>query len=419
MLLALLLVAEAAPKVITEKDWTWSLVLPEGEDAREWRWNTEPGSGSVRMEPADSKTATVTVTMHTGGFQADLGSLDRTWHDGARAAEIDALVGPAGTVERRDHPTLGPVVYLTGQSLAGRAVQRAYVETGDGYLVVAALDDPKAPPPSAMVDEVLGMVRLEHARVPKEQLPYGKFVADGVYSIELPEGWRAATDAEMERMGGERVTKGPLTGKRMHRVFFDPMTPATAHDASAFACTVTVAPKHPLEIVNPEEFPLQGRSFRARTRSLLKFTSYRVGKGDDSAKVEWKRPSNMPVLEVPPEALGDLSVIDLGGRRAYLWKINARWNDRPMEVATLYTSFGDQELDCYAWTPADQTDALNAFLLAAPTLRIVDGDKYPQNVSLQTRYREVWPFRNPWLQAWWLPIPLAAIALWFGWRSTQ
>lgn len=419
MLFLLLPTAEAAPRVITEKDWTWSLALPEAEGARAWVWNTEPGSGSVRMEPVGSRTATVTVTMHTGGFQADLSSLDRSWRDGSRSGEIDSLVGPEGTVERLDHPTLGPTVYLTGRSPAGRAVQRAYVETGEGYLVVSALDVAGSALPPELVQEVLGMVRLQHPRVPREQLPYGKVAPDGVYELTLPEGWRAATDAEMDRMGGDRLVKGPLQGKRMHRVFFDPARPGPAHEQSAFACTVNLAARNPLEIVDPVEFPLQGRSFRARTRSLLRFTSYRVGSGDDSTKVDWKRPSNMPVLHVPPEATGELSVVKLADRRAYLWKVFAAWNDTPMQVATLYTSFGDHELDCYAWTPETQPDTVHAFLLAVPTVRIVEGDTYPMKMSIHTRYREAWPFRHPLLQAWWLPIPLALVALWYGWKSTQ
>ena len=77
----------------------------------------------------------------------------------------------------------------------------------------------------------------------------------------------------------------------------------------------------------------------------------------------------------------------------------------------LYTAYADVPLTCLAI--AKEGESLESFEKAVRGLTIAldeNGEPYPMPLSLQARYTRWWPTGNPFLQLYWLPVPLMLIA---------
>ena len=91
-----------------------------------------------------------------------------------------------------------------------------------------------------------------------------------------------------------------------------------------------------------------------------------------------------------------------------------------MAVATFYTAWSDVNLHCQASVPAgqsEQADLRTLFEQAVVTVRVSDGAAHPMHMSLMARYKRWWPYTNPLLQLFWLPIPIVLFAAWLANRG--
>jgi hypothetical protein len=123
-------------------------------------------------------------------------------------------------------------------------------------------------------------------------------------------------------------------------------------------------------------------------------------------------------LGLGPEDDGDLSVIDLGDRQAYLWIVPAVVKGEAIRIVALYTTWNQTGLDCVATLHEGHQVSEEAVVQTYSTVRVKGGESKPMHRSLYARYRVAWPFHHPALEAWWLLLAtLLAASAWRRRRS--
>jgi len=279
------------------------------------------------------------------------------------------------------------------------ALQGVIIPAESGYVQVLGLSSTPGVI-AGHIDTLLGWTTLKRPPVAADKLVTGKLEHPSGYTIDIPDGWRALTDDEVAtfaplRVGGD----GPHGSVRSHAVFVDT---TDFSGRSHFTCSTLSYPENPPEVVDEAKSPPHGSRYRTFTRLRLRGGKYKNASG---AEMELPRIEDLTAatsIKIEAEALGTLSVVDLGDREGYFWRTQGTRADTPVEVATFATAWDDLGLDCVmAEAPNDgSVEDLDIFARSIITVRVVDGANHPHKLGVRGKYRKVWPWTHPLLQVW-------------------
>ncbi|MEL6341484.1 MAG: hypothetical protein AAFV53_00020 [Myxococcota bacterium] len=277
---------------------------------------------------------------------------------------------------------------------------------------------------AAAMETVLGMATMEREVTAEEDLPVGRYEADCGYALEIPQGWRALTDKEMNFFAPERVSDGPYEGRRAARIFVDPATLSPVH---GFTCQVYATSGRPIEVLDPGKSSVHGDNFRTHVRASLKGKSFKLTSGGVEETVRISVPMLIEPIFIDDDEMGELSMVSLPNRDGYAWTVSGkRGEDEEAEdvtVAAFYTAWDNLGLNCIAVAGEGEGALLETFQQSMTTFEVLDSDAHPMVLSFMSRYRRWWPYQHPALQLYWLVIPLFLLALvpmfrdWFESRS--
>jgi len=124
-----------------------------------------------------------------------------------------------------------------------------------------------------------------------------------------------------------------------------------------------------------------------------------------------------PRVEIDKASEGKLEMVSLGDHDAYLWKVDGTVDDKPVKLASFYTSWDNVTLDCGALAHPGQESLIDTFEQAMRSLRVTDGVNHPMELSWTAQYTRYWPWTHPLLQIYWLAVPLGLIAIWMAVRQ--
>lgn len=289
------------------------------------------------------------------------------------------------------------------------------VEAGFAWFVGADLAGSEALEPG--LDEVLGISAVPRPAVPDGEFQTGHFASPAGYELDLPEGWRALTESEMGLLSTERITDGPFRGKPVHQVFVDPRPErGDLADVPWITCAATGTEDAPLEVMHEDRSPAHAEVYRARARAFLRKASLTDAKGKRISLSRVDPTGGIPI-EVPKGEPGELSYLSVGDREGYLWKGTATFMDKPVRVATFYTTWDNVSLDCATMAREGDDTTLDLFERAMASLRVTDAANHPEQLTLMSKYKRWWPYSQPWLQLYWLPIPLFLIGVFVAMRG--
>jgi hypothetical protein len=268
-------------------------------------------------------------------------------------------------------------------------------------------EDPEPTALDIAFDDVLSTVNLVKPALEDDKLPYGHYVSDGGYELDLPEGWRGLTGREMSIISTSRIAEGPYEGYRALQVFTDP---SSLEGENKFTCGVYSTGSRPVEVLDPAKSSQHATNYRIQARVLLKGGSFKITSGGTGETIKGELGAMAPV-EIDPDATGRLETINLTDRDAYLWHVNGMQNGEPVSVTTYYTAYDNLGLNCFVIAPEGSEDNLKIFENAARTIAVTDSASHPMVLSFMSSYRRWWPYAHPALQLYWLVLPLFLLAL--------
>lgn len=361
--------------------------LPVAVQADEpWRASVR-GAGALTL--ARDAPAAEFALRREPGVQRDLAV------DEARAA-LEAELARVGShltwgevsVERREHPVLGPLFVLATDGRVGDGPDPVRMRFATwagpaGQLVLGGGIYAEPARADALFAEALDQLVWREPPVPRAAFTWGHAALDG-YSLELPDGWRLVHPGEREVLG--------LSADQA--LAFDP-----AGGGAGLGCATN---RDPIEVIAPDRAEGPAAQFRARARVLL------AGGGPGLRDVRRAVDPRDPVQRAPVrvEDEGALEVVQLGDRGAYLWRVAGEVDEAPVQVAWIETTFAERVVDCLYVTAQPEVPA--EVLAALKSLRITDGA--PPVRTWTGAYLERWPFRHPLLQIWWLGAAAALAA---------
>lgn len=389
MALGLLLAAVVVAAPVTVDD------LPVGiEPAKGWTAKVR-GAGSLTLSRA-SPPVEFMIDFEPG-IQPDLESTDV---EAMRAMLTSELQGAASDValselevRRIDHAVLGPVFEATATGrVEGVPIpvrMRFALFAGPAGTAMVAGGIYAAPDRAAeLFTQALDQLVWVDEPIARDDFSWGKATFDD-FTLDLPDGWRAAHRQERRNLGIE-------SGQEMV------LDPAGIDDVDSFGC---VTNEGPLEVVDPELSELHAKNFRVRSRAHLSGGGY-VSRGGGGASRTKVTLSGAPV-KVDPEERGTLELVELGDRDGYLWRVGGTVVDEPVQVAMIYTTWGGNSVDCVFIGP----EVPDGIVDSLRSLRVTS-DRPPYE-TLRGQYVKAWPFRHPLLQAWWFGgLILLAAAVW-------
>lgn len=424
----------------------------------EWRWLIMP-EPNIDLLMARYEQPPVSVGFGwIEGFQPDLERLDTAYFDKLLFLEDETWSYDEERVHRlEEHPILGQVAVMdfgavyddTKPTMPAppedatpediEALKAAYeaiedpppvaldmrlmyyaVEGGAAYVLAQALgverpdegitglSEDAAIDLPVVSEEVLSMVEIKDLPAPIEELPIGRVEMEAGYALTLPENWRALTKKEMNLYSPERVGDGPYEGRRAARVFVEPSTFAP----ELFTCQVYDSAGRPIEVLDPAKSAIHGSNYRTHARVMLKGGGFKIIAGGVEDFIQSFHPSDLPPVTVAPEAMGELTLVELGDRDAYQWVVEGTVNvDTPVTVYAYYTSWDNLGLNCFAVEMEEDSDLGELFLSTMETIEIMDAEEHLMQLSFMSQYRRWWPYAHPALQLYWLVVPLFFIAL--------
>lgn len=386
--------------------------VPDPVDGEEYPWGWTVGDASMDVRLSLRNTLAYTdITFSATPWQPDLDAVADVFAASVIDTSDEALQITPGGVERVEHEKLGSMLLVTAsvrdtfmeQDLFQRTVMFNVEATG---VVVSALSSESAERATEVLDSVLAMVEVTSPAIPKADLRTGKITADAGYTLELPPGWRALTAEEARRLSTDRIGgDGPFAGRRSQLFVVD----AASMSRQVFGCVADT--NGSLEILDPTKSERAAENFRTYARVRLKGGRYKLINGTDEAFIDvLSEASFIPTTE------GELKLLPLGEREAYLWRLDGKVYDSPASASVFYTTYDDVELTCVAIAEPDRVAELTTFDGIVSNLRVVDGMLYEMPMSLRARYIRWWPTTNPFLQLYWLPLPLFLLA---GWLVTR
>lgn len=283
------------------------------------------------------------------------------------------------------------------------------IRDGHDAIAIVGVADPLLM--DTAVTELTSMVAFYDGPRKWKDMPTGTIQESAGYAITLPEGWRALAENERLGINGEPVGGNSGYGGALALQYF--LDPTDVTGRTGFGCAAWSS--ETLEVVDPDKAPGLGDNYRLAARLMLKGGAYQVDGGKPI------RGRNADMLDsrsivIDPDEPGELTVMSLGDRDAYLWQVSgtkteASGSSEPVDVLSWYTAYSDVNLHCHVDAPAGQgTALLDAFRTAMATVSIDDAEQHPMEMGLMARYRRWWPSTNPILQLYWLPIPVILFA---------
>lgn len=347
----------------------------------------------------------------------------------AQAYVDDVYAGPQlgettwDRIEFVKHPGLGPhlrahasIELPEREDVGGQLVVSLYpVRYGLNAVVVVGVATPEEIDLAAQ--RLADMITFYDGPMAWKDLPTGTVQDAAGYSITLPDGFRGMADRERTALRGEPVGGNSGYGGALStQWYFDPGS-VGAHQG--FGCVAFSGST--LEIVDPSKAPRLADNFRLASRLMLKGGTYTV----DGGKPIRGRSADMldgRSIVVEPDARGELKTMSIGDRPAYLWqvqgkRVSASGEEEPVQVATFYTAYSDVNLHCQVAAPATNPELVDQFIQSVGTVTITNGAEYPLHQGLMAQYKEWWPYTNPAMQLYWLPIPIILFAGWLANRG--
>jgi hypothetical protein len=124
-------------------------------------------------------------------------------------------------------------------------------------------------------------------------------------------------------------------------------------------------------------------------------------------------PDNPMVIE----ELGDVEFVQFEDREGYMVRAKGTVWGEEREGSMFYTSWDNLGITCVAFTTPENSAVLETFERTMRTMRVTDGANHPMPMSASTRYARWWPYSNPLLQLYWLPIPMLLLSGFFVYKS--
>lgn len=391
------------------------IVVPQTEPGLEsrWKWTANDSTSEVRLGMRASE-AYSNVRFRATNFQPDvtrlggeklsleLGLVDQP------EADLDLTLGEWQAVE---HPELGPMQVLNFHAWDGFLERDLYyhvfVYAVEGHAVIASVESSESLERAHQVaGEIIAMTSVAKPPFdPAEMGLTGTIDADAGYSITLPDGMRALSEEELNLVSGGRLGgEGPFSGKRARLRI---IRTDRLYDNLAFRCRAEAG--SPLEVLDPKKSPKTAENFRSWAKAVFSAGQAKVTSAGEDTTFDF---SDDYARSLHTQSNDDPEFLQLeDGRDAYLWKVTGDVYAEPHQGSMLYTAYSDVALTCMAI--AEEGESLEPFEQAARGLKIAldeNGEPYPMHLSLQARYTRWWPTGNPFLQLYWLPVPLMLIA---------
>ena len=402
---------EAPTKVVKVPDLPLEVTLPDPETGPPPWVNIAQVENDMLLSVDHNEDNSTIWFGYTEGLQPDL---SKAQPDGLTEGQLEVLsflgFTPPAEVQASatEHATFG----LTWVSLGTTTLDDPNLEepvtyelhgvvipAESGFVQVLGL----SATPGAIaghVETLLGWTTLKRPPVAADKLVTGKLEHPSGYTIDIPHGWRALTDDEIStfaplRVGGD----GPHGSVRSHAVFVDT---ADFSGRTHFTCSTLSYPEKPPEVVDEAKSPPHGNRYRTFTRLRLRGGKYKNAKGTELELPRIEDLTAATGIKVEADALGTLSVVDLGDREGYFWRTQGARADTPVELATFATAWDDLGLDCLiAEAPNDgNVENLDIFARTIMTVRVVDGANHPHQMGVRGQYRKLWPWTHPLLQVW-------------------
>ena len=373
-----------------------------------WTWLENDASMDVRLGMVDHHRFTQ-VAFAATEWQPDIearqidtdtlmfGGLDR------EDTELDFRIGEPQIIQ---HPELGPVMIHNAQ-IRDNFLERDlfahslhFAVEGHGIQVVSISSADLTVAEMVMTD-VVSFLTIHDQPLEQDALRYGTVQADAGYSIELPNGWRALTDKEAQRLDRTRLAgEGPFNSKLAKLYVID-----VERDQHVGACHASTGDA--LEVLDPAKSTKAVENFTTYAKVALRGGKVRVITGTEETVTQ-------AVTELPIEVKSskDVRWVNLGDREAYIWEVQGEAFDEPVSATVFYTTYADVGLLCTAWADEGDEARLHTFEGVVEKLKVTEGEKHPMALTLKGRYTRWWFSANPLLQLYWFPVPLFLIAGW-------
>jgi hypothetical protein len=387
-----------------------SVVLPEvDEETEEQPWGYTEGDATTEIKLAmKNDELFANVTFQNTDYQPSIKAVqDNALDELVTNDDTETEITP-GELTLIEHPELGDLIEIPLQIHDGFMDQdfwgRVMLFSVEGAAVVVNIVTSKEEPEhlDAVVEEVLGMVKVKKEPLADKDLPFGDFTAEAGYTLSLPGGWRALTEDEARSRSTARIAgSNHYSGKTADIFVID-----SAHlNELVFNCSASA--DGTLEVLNPKRSPTAAANFRTFAEVSLKGGRFRFVDGTEERVIDV-----MTETPVQPSGEGELEFLDLGDRPAYLWTVEGTLYDDPVEAAVFYTAYDEVALTCYCVADEEDEGRIGSFTKVMRELTVVDGELHPMHFSLKAQYLAWWPWSHPALQLYWLPIPVFLLGSW-------
>lgn len=380
--------------------------VPDPDDGfQPWGWTVNDETMDTRVGMRNTEAYTDVVFSATF-YQPDLTELGDEIVENILPMDDEDLEIAPGPLLRFEHPELGEVLYINAHIWDGWLERDLWAQTlmfnvAGGAVIIRATSSDTLERADSVMSDVLAMLVIGTPPLTIEELPYGTYVAEAGYTIEIPSGLRALTADEsldQKRLAGD----GPYAGLI---ATFSVVDPGQPFRHPVFDCEAVSGA--PLEILDPAKSIEAVENFKTAMRVALKGGKYRLVSSGDEQFVDLD--TNVPLYTTSED---EVRFIELAHRDAYMWRVQGQVFEEPVHASVFYTAYDDVGLLCKALAEDGDEAILGTFEQTMSKIVITDGAEHPMPLSLASKYKRWWPWSSPLLQIYWLPVPLFLLAGW-------
>ena len=379
--------------------------IPDAVDGYQpWGWTVNDATMDTRVGMRNSEEYTDVVFMATF-YQPDLTQLGEEIVEQILPMDDEDLEISPGELRRFEHEDFGEMLYLNAHVWDGWLERDLWSQTvlfnvrGGAVIIRATSSDTLERADKVMAD-ILDMQVVLEEPIPEEELPYGTYAAEAGYTLEIPSGLRALT--EQEALESKRIAGGgPFAGLLATLYVVDP----ASLNRPIFDCEAVSGA--PLEVLDPRKSEEAVENFKTAMRVVLKGGKYRLVSSGDEQFVDLD--TTVPLYTTVED---EVRFLQLPHREAYLWRVRGEVFEEPVHASVFYTTYDDIGLLCKSMAEEGDEAILGTFEQTMTAIEIRDGELHPMPMSLASKYKRWWPWSNPLLQIYWLPVPLFLVAGW-------
>jgi len=403
-------IADAKPKEIKIPTVPVSVVLPEIDEeteVQEWGFSEGDAFADIKLAMRNAEKF-ANVTFQATDYQPSLEAIKPNLIEALIESDDEDTKITPGEIEAVDHPDLGEMLVIPleihdsfmEQDFWGLKIVLPVEGHGIVMTIVTSKEEPEHL--EEVQAEVFGMLKVDKKPLSESELPYGTISTDAGYTVELPGGWRALTEDEARRRSNARIAgEGDFSGKLADLFVID-----TAHLGELVFNCVT-ASDGTLEVIDPDRYKQAADNFLTLAEVSMRGGSYRFQDGTEERFIDV-----MTETPVEPEGKSELQFLNLPSRDAYLWTTAGSLYGDPVSASLFDTGYDNVSLSCYTVADDGEDGRLGSFEKVMRGLKVVNGELYPMHYSLKARYIRWWPTSNPFLQLYWLPIPMFLVGSW-------